>query len=284
LLAVIEAPELDAQLAQAEADGATALANYQIARTTAQRWEELVKTHAVSRQDAEQNNSTMKARAAALLAAKANVERLHRLQSFEKVYAPFTGVVTDRGIDVGTLIDAGATGGAKQQLFHLVETDKLRVYVAVPQNDVRDARVGTTAILSLPQWPGRTFNGTIVRTTGAIDATSRTLRVEVDVDNPEGAILPGAYATVQLNTRDAQPPLTIPVSALVFRPEGVQVAAINAANRVAMQSVTLGRDFGTRIEVKTGLDVNARVVANPNDAIASGERVHVAAGTNTASR
>jgi RND family efflux transporter MFP subunit len=283
LLAVIEAPEVDAQLAQAKADAATALANYEIAKTTAGRWEELVKTHAVSRQEAEQNTSTMKAREATLVAARANVDRLSQLQSFEKVYAPFAGVVTDRGIDVGTLIDSGATGGTKQQLFHLVETDKLRVYVNVPQDDVRDAGVGTTASLSLPQWPGRSFDGTVVRTTGAINATNRTLRVEVDFDNPDGAILPGAYATVRLNAQNAQPPLSIPVSALLFRPDGVQVASINAANRVAMQSVTLGRDFGTRIEVTTGLDVKARVVANPSDAIASGERVNVATSSQTVS-
>jgi len=281
LLAVIEAPEVDAQLAQAKADAATALANYEMAKTTAGRWEELVKTNAVSRQESEQNTSTMKAREATLLAARANVDRLSQLQSFERVYAPFSGVVTDRGIDVGTLIDSGATGGTRQQLFHLVETDKLRVYVNVPQDDVRDAGVGTTASLSLPQWPGRSFNGTVVRTTGAINATSRTLRVEIDFDNPDGAILPGAYATVRLNTQNAQPPLSIPVSALLFRPEGVQVASINAANRVAMQSVTLGRDFGTRIEITTGLDANARVVANPSDAIASGERVNVAGSSQT---
>src|SRR5882757_4188507 len=283
LLAVIEAPEVDAQLAQAKADAATALANYEIAKTTAGRWEELVKTNAVSRQEAEQNTSAMKAREASLMAARANVDRLSQLQSFERVYASFSGVVTDRGIDVGTLIDSGATGGTRQQLFHLAETDKLRVYVNVPQDDVRDAGVGTTASLSLPQWPGRSFNGTVVRTTGAINATSRTLRVEVDVDNPDGAILPGAYATVRLNAQNAQPPLSIPVSALVFRPEGVQVASINAANRVAMQSVTLGRDFGTRIEVTTGLDAKARVVANPSDAIASGERVNVAVSPQTVS-
>jgi RND family efflux transporter MFP subunit len=279
LLAVIDAPEVDAQLAQAKADAATALSNYQIAKTTSQRWQELVKTNAVSHQEAEQNVSTMKAREATLVAARANVDRLNQMKSYENVYAPFSGVVTDRGVDVGTLVDSGATGGMKQQLFHLVETDKLRVFVNVPQDAVRDAGIGTTASLTLPQWPGRTFTGTVVRTTGAIDAVSRTLRVEVDVDNPDGAILPGAYASVRLNAQDAQPPLSIPVSALLFRPDSVQVATINAANRVAMQTVTLGRDFGTRIEISTGLDTNARVVANPNDAIASGEFVTVAAST-----
>jgi membrane fusion protein (multidrug efflux system) len=279
LLAVIEAPEVDAQLDQAKADAATALANYQIARTTAERWQELVKSNSVSRQESEQNTSTMKARDTTLIAARANVDRLSRLQAFEKVFAPFSGIVTDRSVDVGTLIDSGATGGATKQLFHLLETDKLRVYVNVPQDQVRNAGIGTTAALTLPQWPGRTFTGVIARTTGAIDPTSRTLRVEVDVDNPDGAILPGAYASVRLNAKDAEPRLSIPVSALLFRPDGVQVATINAANRVAMQSVTLGRDFGTRIEIATGLDEHARVVANPNDAIAAGEFVSIAANT-----
>jgi RND family efflux transporter MFP subunit len=279
LLAVIEAPEVDAQLDQAKADAATALANYQIARTTAERWQELVKSNSVSRQEADQNTSAMKARDTTLIAARANVDRLTKMQAFEKVFAPFSGIVTDRSVDVGTLIDSGATGGTTRQLFHLVETDKLRVYVNVPQDQVRNAGIGTTAALTLPQWPGRTFTGVIARTTGAIDPTSRTLRVEVDVDNPDGAILPGAYASVRLNAKDAERRLSIPVSALLFRPDGVQVATINAANRVAMQSVTLGRDFGTRIEISTGLDEHARVVANPNDAIAAGEFVAVAANT-----
>ncbi|HEY3852705.1 MAG TPA: efflux RND transporter periplasmic adaptor subunit [Steroidobacteraceae bacterium] len=277
-LAVIEAPEVDAELDQAKADAATALANYEIARTTAERWQELVKTHSVSRQEAEQDSSAMKARRAALVAARANVDRLSKLQSFEKVCAPFAGVVSDRRIDVGTLIDAGATGAVKQ-LFHLVETDKLRVFVDVPQDAAPDAVIGTPATLTLPQWPGRTFTGVIARTTNAIDPVSRTLRVEVDIENPDNAILPGAYATLRLEARDAKPRLTIPVSALLFRPDGVEVATINAADRVAMQSVTLGRDFGTRIEISTGLDEHARVVSNPNDAIASGEFVTVAQNT-----
>jgi RND family efflux transporter MFP subunit len=232
----------------------------------------------VSLQEAEQDASTMKARGAALTAARANVDRLSKLQAFEKVRTPFAGVVTDRGIDVGTLVDAGASGGLKQ-LFHVVETDKLRVFVNVPQDAVPDTGIGTTATLTLSQWPGRTFTGAIARNTDTIDPISRTLRVEVDIDNPDDAILPGAYATLRLDAKDTRPRLTIPVSALLFRPDGVQVATINAANRVAMQSVTLGRDFGTRIEISTGLGELARVVSNPNDAIAAGEFVTVAQNT-----
>jgi membrane fusion protein (multidrug efflux system) len=280
LLAVIEAPEVDAQLEQAKAAAASALADYEIAKITSDRWQELLKTNSVSRQVAEQDVALMKARGATLAAARADVNRLGKLQSFEKVYVPFAGIVTKRGVDVGALIDSGSGGGPKMELFHLVETDKLRVFVNVPQDDVRGAGIGTTATLTLSQWPGRTFGGTVTRTAGAIDPVSRTLRTEIDVDNADGAILPGAYAYIHLNVVSAQPRVSVPVSALVFRPEGVQVAAVNAANRVSMQAVTLGRDFGTRVEVVSGLDGHERVIANPNDAIASGDAVRIAGGNN----
>ena len=276
LLAIIDAPEVDAQLEQAKAAAASALADYQIARSTADRWQILLKTNSVSRQTVEQDVALMKARDATLAAARANVDRLAKMQSFEKVYAPFAGVVTARNVDVGTLIDSGSAGGPKTEMFHLVETDKLRVFADVPQDDVRNAGIGTAATLTLSQWPGRTFGGTVTRTAGAIDPVTRTLRTEVDVENGDGAILPGAYAYIHLNAVNAQPHVSVPVSALLFRPDGVQVATVNAANRVSMQAVTLGRDFGTRIEVMSGLNGHERVIANPNDAIASGDAVHIA--------
>jgi RND family efflux transporter MFP subunit len=282
LLAVIDAPEVDAQLEQAKAAAASAQANYQIAKVTADRWQELLKTNSVSKQEAEQDVAIMKARAAALAAARADVNRLSQMQSFEKVYAPFAGIVTARGIDVGSLIDLGSGGGPKTEMFHLVETDKLRVFADVPQDYVRDAGVGTAATLTLSQWPGRTFGGSVTRTAGAIDPVTRTLRTEIDVDNKDGAILPGAYAYVHLSAVSAQPRVSVPVSALLFRPDGVQVATVNAANRVSMQAVTLGRDFGTRVEVVSGLNGRDRVIANPNDAIASGDAVHIAKGNDHA--
>jgi membrane fusion protein, multidrug efflux system len=174
------------------------------------------------------------------------------------------------------LIDVGSGGGPKTEMFRVMETDKLRVFTEVPQDDVRDAGIGTTATLTLPQWPGRTFEGTVTRTAGAIDAVSRTQRTEVDIDNADGALLPGAYAYIHLNAISAQPSVSVPASALLFRPEGVQVATINAANRVALQTVRLGRDFGTRVEVRSGLNGHERVVTNPNDAIAAGDSVHIA--------
>jgi membrane fusion protein (multidrug efflux system) len=276
LLAVIDAPEVDAQLEQANAAAASALADYQIAKITADRWQELLKTNSVSKQEVQQDVAMMKARQAALAAAHADVERLSRLQSFEKVYAPFAGIVTARNIDVGSLIDLGSAGGPKTEMFHLVETDKLRVFADVPQDYVRDAGIGTAATLTLSQWPDRTFGGAVTRTAGAIDPVTRTLRTEIDVDNKDGAILPGAYAYVHLNAVSAQPRVSVPVSALLFRPDGVQVATVNAADRVSMQAVTLGHDFGTRVEVVSGLSGHERVIANPNDAIASGDAVHIA--------
>jgi RND family efflux transporter MFP subunit len=278
LLAVIDTPEVDAQLEQAKATAASALADYEIAKITAERWQVLLKTNSVSRQTVQQDVALMKARAATLAAVRADVNRLSKLQSFEKVYAPFAGIVTARNVDVGTLIDSGSSGGPKTEMFHLVETDKLRVFADVPQDDVRNAGVGTAATLTLSQWRGRTFGGTVTRTAGAIDPVTRTLRTEVDVDNGDGAIMPGAYAYIHLNGVNAQPRVSVPVSALLFRPDGVQVATVNAANRVSMQAVTLGRDFGTRIEVISGLNGHERVIANPNDAIASGDAVHIAKG------
>jgi RND family efflux transporter MFP subunit len=282
LLAVIDTPEIDAQLEQAKATAGSALADYEIAKITADRWQALLKTNSVSRQTVQQDVALMKARAATLAAVRADVDRLSKLQSFEKVYAPFAGVVTARNVDVGTLIDSGSGGGPKTEMFHLVETDKLRVFADVPQDDVRNAGIGTAATLTLSQWPGRTFGGTVTRTAGAIDPVTRTLRTEVDVENGDGAILPGAYAYIHLNGVKAQPHVSVPVSALLFRPDGVQVATVNAANRVSMQAVTLGRDFGTRVEVVSGLNGHERVIANPNDAIASGDAVHVAGGNDHA--
>jgi membrane fusion protein (multidrug efflux system) len=282
LLAVIDTPEIDAQLEQAKATAGSALADYEIAKITADRWQALLKTNSVSRQTVQQDVALMKARAATLAAVRADVDRLSKLQSFEKVYAPFAGVVTARNVDVGTLIDSGSGGGPKTEMFHLVETDKLRVFADVPQDDVRNAGIGTAATLTLSQWPGRTFGGTVTRTAGAIDPVTRTLRTEVDVENGDGAILPGAYAYIHLNGVKAQPHVSVPVSALLFRPDGVQVATVNAANRVSMQAVTLGRDYGTRVEVVSGLNGHERVIANPNDAIASGDAVHVAGGNDHA--
>ncbi|HSY93987.1 MAG TPA: efflux RND transporter periplasmic adaptor subunit, partial [Steroidobacteraceae bacterium] len=275
LLATIETPEIDAQLEQAHADEHTARVQYDIAKVTADRWMGLLKTNAVSREVAEQDVAAMKARAATLAAAQANVQRLSKLQSYEKVVAPFAGVVTARNIDVGALIDSGSAGGAKMELFHLAETDKLRVFADVPQVYAQDMRPGVPATLTLPQRPDRPLHGTVARTSGAINSASRTLRIEVDVDNRDGAVLPGAYALVDLDVTASHPLLSVPVNTLLFRPNGVQVAVVDGTGKVMLRTVTLGRDFGTTVEVTSGLDVSEHVIANPGDAIAPGDAVRV---------
>jgi membrane fusion protein (multidrug efflux system) len=223
-LADIETPEVDAQLEQARADANTAHVQYDIAKVTADRWVGLLKTNAVSRETAEQDVATMKARAATLRAAQANVDRLQKLQSYEKVMAPFAGVITARNIDVGALIDSGSAGGPKMELFHLAETDKLRVFIDVPQDYAQDMQPSVPATLTLPQWPSRPLKVTVARTSGAIDSVSRTLRIEVDVDNQDAGVLPGAYALVDLDVTVAHPRMSLPVNTLLFRPKGVQVA------------------------------------------------------------
>ncbi|GLQ46011.1 secretion protein HlyD [Dyella lipolytica] len=275
LLADIDAPEVDAQLQQARSDADTAMANFSIAKITAQRWQELLATNSVSRQSAQENLSAMQAKQAALAAANANVARLQQLQSYEKVYAPFAGTITRRNIDTGSLIDAGSNGGAPAALFDLAETDRLRVFVDVPQDQAPEVIPGATAQLSLPQYPGRLFSGVVARTAGAIDSTSRTLRVEVDVDNKDGTILPGAFAQVHLNLTNSRPGLSLPANALLFRPTGVEVAVVNDQNKVQLMPIVLGRDFGTRVEVRSGLRGNERVIVNPGDAISAGQPVRV---------
>lgn len=274
LLAEIESPEVDAELAQARSDAAMASANYQIAKITAARWQEMLKRNAVSRQSAQENVSIMKAKQATWAAAQANVTRLEQLQSFEKVYAPFKGVITVRNIDTGALIDAG-NGGAPAALFALAETDRLRVFVNVPQEDAAHVVPGTRATLTLPQFPGRSFSGTVARTSGAIDPASRTLRVEVDLDNPDGTLMPGAFAQVRLMLQTDHPGLSLPTNALLFRPQGVQVAVVDAQGVVQLRTVTLGRDFGMRVEIGSGLQGDEQVIVNPSDAISAGQTVHI---------
>lgn len=274
LLAEIEAPEVDAQLDQARSDAAMAAANYEIAKVTAARWQDMLQKNAVSRQSAEENVSLMKAKQATLAAAQANVKRLEQLQSYEKVYAPFDGVVTVRNVDVGALIDAG-NSGPPAALFELAQTGRLRIFVNVPQNDAPYVVPGTQAQLMLSQYPGRTFEGTVARTAGAIDPRNRTLRVEIDLDNPDDSLLPGAFAQVKLALNTASPGLSLPTNALLFRPQGVQVAVVDASGVVRLHAVALGRDFGTRVEIRSGLQGDEQVVVNPSDAISTGQAVRI---------
>ena len=277
-LAVIQTPELDAQLRQARADEATAQANFNYANVSAQRWQDMLKTQSVSQQDTDTKVSDMQAKRAMLQSAQANVQRLSELVSYEKVSAPFDGVVTARNVDVGALVTAGGSPGLAAmpgELFHVEQTDTLRVFVDVPQNDAPYVTPGTEVYLSVQQYPGRRFAAKVVRSAGAIDPVSRTLHVEVDVDNHDSALLPGAYAQVHLALHNASPALDLPVSALLFRPNGVTVAVVDSTGKTALKTVTVGRDFGTHVEVKTGLAATDRVIDNPGDAISPGEPVQI---------
>jgi len=275
LLAEIETPEVDEQLRQALADLATAQANLHLAQITSDRYAGLLKTDSVSKQEADNAEGDFAAKKATVQSEEANVKRLQQLQSFEKIYAPFTGVITARNTDVGALIDSGSSGGTGTELFHMVQPDRLRVYVNVPEAYSQAAKPGMTADLTLSEFPGRRFQGKLVRTSEAIDPSTRTLLVEIEVNNPTEALLAGAYAEVHLKLPTPASSLILPVNALIFRSEGLHVAVVDKDNRVAMKSITLGRDFGTTAEVVAGLNGDEEVIVNPPDSIAAGEKIRV---------
>jgi len=277
LLAEIDTPEIDDQLQQARADLAIAKANFDLAQTTAERWQGLLKSNSVSRQETDEKLGDMQAKKAALEAARFNVARLEKLQSFNQIYAPYAGVVTTRNTDVGALVDAGAAPA--KELFHIASTDRMRVYVNVPQIYSRDAAPGVPAELTLAEFPDRRFKGTLVRTSRAIDAASRTLLAEISVDNPTGELLPGAYAQVHFKLKLANRALIVPVNALLFRPEGVQVAVVQQDQRVGLVKVVLGRDFGTEIEVVSGLTGDESIILNPADSLTGGTQVRIVKGS-----
>jgi RND family efflux transporter MFP subunit len=275
LLAEIDTPELDQQLQQARADFATANANYELAQTTAARYEFLLKSDSVSKQDVDNAEGDEHAKKAMVDSATDNVKRLEQLQSFEKVYAPFDGVLTARATDIGQLIVANSSASTAKELFRVASINPLRVYVNVPQVDSPSAVPGVEAYLTMPQYPGRRFPGKIVRNAEAIEQASRTLLTEVDVANPTGEILPGAYAEVRLKLPAAKSTVIIPVTCLIFRSEGLRVAVVRQG-RAAMLPIALGRDFGTEVQVVSGLDVNDEVITNPPDSLVDGEEVRVA--------
>ncbi len=281
LLAEIETPEVDQQLDQARADLNTAQANSRLAGITAERYQGLLKSDSVSKQDVDNASGDLDARKAMVASAESNVKRLEQLQSFEKIYAPFDGVITARNTDIGHLIDSGAAGGAATELFHMAAIQKLRVYVNVPEQYSQFARPGLATDLTLLEFPGRRFKGTLVRTANSIDVATRTLLAEVDVDNARGELLPGAYAEVRLQAPAGIPALILPVSTLIFRSEGLQVGTVQKGNRAALASITVGRDLGTEVEVLSGLTPDAVVIVNPPDSLIAGETVRVAAEQGT---
>jgi RND family efflux transporter MFP subunit len=274
-LAIIASPEVDQQLAQARADLATAHANSKYAETQATRYQDLLGENAVSKQDTDNFKAQASSTSNQVASAEANVRRIGQLTSFENVIAPFGGVITARNVDIGTLID----GGAGRELFHLATDDVLRVYVNVPQVYSRAALPGVTAGLTVPERPGRTFAGKIVRTSNAIDPASRTLLVEVDVDNHQHDLYPGAYAQVHFKLGNENPTLVVPVPTLIFRSEGLRVAVVRDG-KAHLVPITMGRDDGKTVEVATGLQASDLVVQNPPDSIIEGEEVHVVAPQN----
>jgi RND family efflux transporter MFP subunit len=250
-----------------------------LAEITAARYQDLLKTDSVAQQDVDNAKGNFEARKTTVESARSNVKRLEDLQSFEKVYAPFDGVITARNVDVGALVTAGGTpgtAGMSGELFHLQQTGVLRVFVDVPQSDAPYVTPATGVYLSAPQYPGRHIAAKVARNTGSIDPTSRTLRVEVDVDNQDGALMPGAYAQVHLQLQASSPALDLPVSALLFRPDGVTVAVVDGQGRAVLKTMQVGRDFGTHVEITTGLAATDRVIDNPGDSLSTGQIVQIA--------
>jgi RND family efflux transporter MFP subunit len=268
LLAEIATPELDQQLTQAQADFGTAEANAKNARAQAQRYQGLVQTNAVSQQDTETFTNQASATASAVKSAQANVDRLKELQSFEKVYAPFDGVVTARSIDTGQLIDTGAA----KELFHMQALNTLRVYTNVPQNYTANMKRGAKIDITFPEYPERNFQGTLVRTADAIDPSSRTLLVELDVDNRKGELLPGSLAQVHFKA-PAMHTFIVPASAIIFRREGTQLGVLGDNNVAHLVSVAIGQDDGATIQIVSGLKDGDRVIQDPPDSLIDGEKV-----------
>ncbi|MGD0907130.1 MAG: efflux RND transporter periplasmic adaptor subunit [Candidatus Acidiferrales bacterium] len=276
LLAIIESPEVDQQLQQARADLATAEANFHLAEITAARYEDLIKTDSVAQQDVDNATGNYDARKTAVESAQSNVKRLQELQSFEKIFAPFDGVITARNTDIGALIDSGSSAGTARELFHIAAVDKLRVYVNVPQIYSPQIRSGLRAQLVLTEYPGRQFEGTIVRNSGAIDNTTRTLLTEIDADNPAALLKPGGYVEVHLKLPSPSTTYTIPVNATIFKSQGMQVATVKDGKTISLIPIAPGRDFGTDIEVLSGLRADDSVVINPPDSLTNGQQVQLA--------
>jgi RND family efflux transporter MFP subunit len=278
LLAVIATPEVDQQLGQSRSNLSTAQANLRLAEITKNRYEDLLKTHAVAQQDADNAVGTYNANKSIVEADQANVKQLEALQSFEKIYAPFDGIITARNTDVGALVDSGSGGGVKTDLFHLSQVDRLRVYVNVPEEYSQATTSGLSAELTLSEFPGTTFTGKLVRTSQAINYETRTLLAEVDVTNPTGKLLSGSYAEVHFKVPGQVSTYILPTETLLFRKEGLRVAVVKDG-KARLLPVTPGRDFGDSIEIISGLQGNESVVVSPPDSVLDGEKVQIAQAT-----
>jgi RND family efflux transporter MFP subunit len=274
MLADIDTPEVDQQLSQARAELNTSQANSDLSKITATRYEELIKTDGVSKQEVDNAVGDYAAKKATVQSSEANVRRLEELESFKHIYAPFSGVITRRNIDIGNLINAG-NGGSAQELFFLAQTDPIRAYVSVPEVYASAIRPGLGAFLELTQFPSQKFQGKVVRTADAIDLASRTLNTEVDVPNRAAQLLPGGYAQVHLLVKVTGARLQVPVNALLFRAEGLRAVVVDADHKTHLRPLTIGRDYGTTLEVLQGLDAGDWIVLNPADSLEEGIQVNV---------
>ena len=273
LLATIETPELDQQLAQAKAQLKNAQANLQLAQITAARWQHLLKTNSVSQQSTDQAVSDLASKQAILASNEANVRRLEQLQAYENIYAPFDGVITQRKTDIGDLIQAGENN-PPQELFHLASIRTLRVYIPVPEVCTDAVRTGEKVAITLDEYPGRTFTGTLVRNSDAIDMATRTLNVEVDVANPDGLLRPGSYAFVHLTVPPVAGAVTIPSNTLLFRSEGLRVGVVRDGH-AHLVPIAIGHDYGSSVEVVSGLKPTDAVILDPSDSLEDGQPVQV---------
>src|SRR5208283_1475525 len=276
LLADIDTPEVDQELMQARANRQQVLAQLDLAKINADRYVNLRKTDSVSQQEADQQSSGYEQAVANLAAADANVRRLEELESFKHVYSPFTGVLTKRTVDPGALINAGVSGAAGKELFDIAQVDPLRVYVSVPQSYAPFIKNGMEAEVTLQEYPGQKFKGTVARTAEAIDPMTRTLLTEVDVPNKKGQLLPGSYGEVHFRVGMNAQKVTLPVNTMLFRQEGAQVAIVGIDGKVHLRPITIGRDYGTTLEILGGVEVGDRVVINPADSLQEGQPVNVA--------
>ena len=274
VLALIDTPELDQQLAQARADLVTAQANQTLANVTASRWEALAKRDIVSQQARDEKASDLQAKTAATQAVQANVARLESLQAFNRLVAPFDGVVTSRGVDIGHLVTAG--GNAGKPLFTVSDTHRMRVYVNVPQAFLGELKPGLKASLVLPQYPGRTFGAELVTTSNSVATDSRAALVELQADNPEGSLWPGSFAEVHFHLEQKDQVLRLPATTLFFGPRGIEVALLTSDGRVNLSKVELGRNLGSEVEVLSGVSPDDSVINSPPKSLTTGQLVNVA--------
>jgi RND family efflux transporter MFP subunit len=272
LLAKIDTPEIDQELLQTRAARQQVEAQLELARTSDERWRSLRQTDSVSQQEADQQSSIYQQSKANLAAADANVRRLEQLESFKNVYAPFSGVLTKRNVDPGALINAGAGG---RELFDIAKVDPLRVYVSVPQAYAQNIKIGMKAQVTLQEFPGQTFQGSVARTAEAIDMATRTLLTEVDVPNKERRLLPGSFGEVHFSVDSDANKVTVPINAMLFRAEGARVAVVGADEKVQLRPVSIGRDYGATLEILDGLSVDEQLIVNPSDSLEDGQQVRV---------